>query len=88
MAANNNLLLKHEVEAGAIFWLRKDANKCDAEAYGRSGLDDGALHHPMLILRTLRSDHDFVWACIVSQVFFRSTYGMLTENGIDDKQAT
>ena len=58
-------LKKRDVRAGAILWLRNNTNTRDPEAFQRSGLDRGALGHPVMVINTLAFRHPFIWICMV-----------------------
>lgn len=54
-------LIKANLDKGYILYLREDCYQIDKEAYKRSGLKNGNLGHPVLIIDMLGDNHEFVW---------------------------
>ena len=59
------MIPKKDLQAGAIVWLDAHADSLDPKAFARSLLDYSKLNHPVLVLNTLRSDHNLIWICMV-----------------------
>ena len=59
---------KRKIFPGIVLWLDEDASAADNIIYRRSGLTSGALDHPVLVVDTLRDDHEYLWVCVVSRL--------------------
>ena len=66
MSQSDDIRSKAGIDKGLILWLREDAHERDVDAWYRSGVGVTALNHPVLVVDTLRRDHEYLWVCIVS----------------------
>jgi hypothetical protein len=75
MAETAGVLHKSAIERGMILWLLADADEEDLSAFDRSLLERNALNHPVIVLNTLRWDHEYVWVCTVSSTWTGCFHG-------------
>jgi hypothetical protein len=61
----NIYLAEGELTSGSILWLREDADVKAPDTWRRSRLSEWAMYHPVIVVSTLRSDHKYVWVCML-----------------------